>query len=94
MTTCNYGQLNDEWYVVRGNVEYNDTSVLSVNNDVKLILEDDSQFKINITGITINEGKSLTIYVQSTGSSAGTLISISDSRFGISTASSGKLTIN
>lgn len=68
---------------VEGNVTI--SSTVKLNGDTEIILCDDSELKINVSGeekgINLN-GRSLTIYAQSSGSHAGKL-TINSSNYGI-----------
>ena len=61
---------NGDWYVANGDVTINDQ--VKVSGNVHLILADGAHL-ITENGITVTEGNSLTIYVQSTGSDVGRL---------------------
>ena len=66
------------WYVAQGDVTINentDTGIsrVTVTGDVHLILQDDCTLTVN-GGINVAEGNSLTIYGQSVGETAGTLV--------------------
>ncbi|MEL7564512.1 MAG: cadherin-like beta sandwich domain-containing protein, partial [Dehalobacterium sp.] len=73
--------LTDSWYVVKGSVAITDLTV--DGNNVNLILADGCTLTANgsinmngtngKTGVTVPEGKTLTIYAQSQGANAGTL---------------------
>lgn len=66
--------LNAGWYVIKGNVNYND--ILHFKGDTHLILADDAHLTISRdgSGIAVNEDgieSNLTIYAQSTGNNKG-----------------------
>lgn len=83
--------LGDGWYIVRG-ADVDITSIsMSVTGAVHLILADGCTLKT--TGITVNEGDSLTIYAQSDGVGMGALEAADISGPAIS-CNGGTVTIN
>ena len=68
-------QLESGWYAVRGNITLGAIKVnrIVVKGDVNLILCDGATLT-SMRGITVAKGNSLTIWAQSEGANAGTLI--------------------
>lgn len=71
-----------KWYVADSNFTYNTPSTwgdtmyyFNVYGDVHLIIKDNVKIHIGAYGIKINNGGSLTVYAQSTGSNMGELYS-------------------
>jgi membrane-bound inhibitor of C-type lysozyme len=99
--TGSYGygsnNLNNGWYLVRGKITRSTT--LTVSDEVHLILEDGSDLAVtassNNAGINVSEGKSLTIYAQSTDNNMGKLTAVDYSAIGGSSGGNGgTVTIN
>ncbi len=68
----------DGWYVVNGTVKSGD---ITVNGNANLILMDDAAMTVkaaSLNGINIAAGKTLNIYAQSTGKTAGSLTAKGD----------------
>lgn len=72
--TGNETSLSGGWYVIKGNVNYN--NILKFEGDTHLILADDAHLTISSdgSGMAVNESgieSNLTIYAQSTGNNKG-----------------------
>lgn len=72
--TSEESSLQEGWYIVKGNVNYN--KILHFKGDTHLILADDAHLTISSdgSGIAVNESgidSNLTIYAQSTGNKKG-----------------------
>ena len=74
--TTNTTTWNSGWYVAQDEVTINDR--VTVTGNVHLILQDNCTLTVN-GGINVAEGNSLTIYGQSEGENAGTLVAINSS---------------
>ena len=72
-------ELNAGWYVVNSNVTVN--SRINLTGNTNLILGDNCT--LDVKGIYIPQGKTLTIYAQSVGESAGRIVSKPTSGAGI-----------
>ena len=84
------------WYVVSGTVTL--SGRVYISGDVHLILADGCRLDASSGGISVNSGKSLTIYAQSTGGSMGELTAVATSNgyagIGGDSGSCGTITVN
>ena len=100
VVTSSMEQMSNGWYVVNDKVTIENAiyNSLTISGNVNLILCDGASLTVNVSdapeSIHMEDGSSLTIYAQSTGSNMGVLNVTNDYEYGNGISGDGNITVN